>query len=410
MSEHINGPLNGVRILDLTHVWAGPLATRTLADLGAEVVKIERAIGRGPRVATLTPIGGWMGGEPGPEPWNANAVFVKLGRNKRSVCLDLKAPAGRDLFLELVAVADVVIENFSARAMPSMGLDYETLKAANPNIIYVTAPGFGTYGPYRDWVAFGPTVEPMSGLTHVMGYSVNEPRNTAMALMDPIAATSAAAAVVTAVRRAREQGKGAYVEMSLHEAGVSFHGPWLIEQQRGVALEPIGNRHPQMAPHGVYRCAGADAWVAISCPDDATWQSLCTLIESLSPTLDIAARRMVEDEIDVAIEAWTQTRDKHRAADELQAHGVPAGPVNSTPDMTNDAQTVARGFFVPYEQFSTPMPGTPIKMSGTSTSQWSACPRLGEHNREVLSDWLDFSDADVDRLVADGLLADSPPS
>ena len=148
--SHVRGPLNGVRILDLTHVWAGPLATRIFSDLGAEVVKVERALGRGPSVAAIEPIAGWIGGAPGDEPWNNNAAFVKLARNAKSVSLDLKQPAGRELFLRLVSVADVVIENFSARAMPSMDLGYDVLQAHNPRLIYVTMPGYGTFGPYKD--------------------------------------------------------------------------------------------------------------------------------------------------------------------------------------------------------------------------------------------------------------------
>ena len=177
----VNGPLNGVRILDLTHVWAGPLATRILSDLGAEVVKVERALGRGLSMPVTEPIAGWIGGEPGAEPWNNNAAFVKLARNAQSISLDLKQQQGRDLFLGLVAVADVVIENFSARAMPAMDLGYEVLSARNSRLIYVTMPGYGTSGPYQDWVAFGPTVEPMTGLGQMLGYSDEEPRNSAMA-------------------------------------------------------------------------------------------------------------------------------------------------------------------------------------------------------------------------------------
>ena len=136
----VNGPLSGIRILDLTHVWAGPMATRILSDLGAEVVKVERALGRGPSVAAIEPIAGWIGGEPGTEPWNNNAAFVKLARNAQSISLDLKHQQGREIFLQLVAVADVVIENFSARAMPAMDLSYEVLRAHNPRLIYITMP------------------------------------------------------------------------------------------------------------------------------------------------------------------------------------------------------------------------------------------------------------------------------
>ena len=244
-----DGPLRGIRILDLTHVWAGPLSTRILADLGAEVIKIEAPTSRGPLVypEPTPPLGGWIGGNPGDEPYNRNAYYVKLQRNKKSVAMDLKTTKGRNTFIELVKVADVVIENFSARAMPALGLNYERLATANPKIIYVTMPGYGMSGPCRDWVAFGPSIESTCGFTNIMGYSENAPRNTATALIDPIEGTNAAAAVLSALRRRKDSDKGALVEMSLHEAGVSFCGPWLIEHQLNKNIQPIGNRHPAIS-------------------------------------------------------------------------------------------------------------------------------------------------------------------
>ena len=405
-----DGPLRGARILDLTHVWAGPLGTRILADLGATVVKVEAPMGRGPRqYKGGLPLGGWLGGAPPAEPWNVNAIFVKLQRNKRSLALDLKTPAGRGTFLDLVAVADVVIENFSARAMPELGLGYEALTAANPRIVYVTMPGFGASGPYRDRVAFGPTVEPMSGLTAVMGYGPEEPRNTAMALMDPITAVNAAAAVIDALRRRERTGRGALVEMSLHEGGVAFCGPWLVEHQLGGDIRALGNRHPRMAPHGVYRCAGDDAWVALACRDEVDWRALCRLLPGLPASADLAARIAGHDAIDVALAAWTGCRAKQQAAEELQAAGVPAGPVNVTPDMTADPQVRARGFFVPLEPGPTPMPGNPVKMAGIDSADWTPCPRLGADNRAVLADWLGYDAARIDALEAAGVLVDKPP-
>lgn len=405
-----DGPLRDVRILDLTHVWAGPLGTRILADFGAQVVKIEAAGSRGPREGWSTPMGGWIGGEPGDEPWNRNAIFVKLARNAGSVCLDLKNKSGRETFLELVKEADVVIENFSARVMPGLDLDYQVLKSVNPSIIYVTMPGFGTYGPYRDRVAFGPTVEPMSGITNVMGYSKSEPRNTAMALVDAITAVSATAAVVTALRERERSGEGQYVEMSLHECGVSFSGPWLIEQQLGGQIEPIGNRHPSMAPHGVYQCKGKDEWLALGCSNDGQWAALCRVIgNELDPAASLEWRRKRQDLIDRLISNWTGCRTKSKAAIELQEAGVCAGPVNTTPDMTADEQVLHRGFFVPLDG-GVPMPGNPVKMSGSSSSDWQPSPGLGADNVRILKDWLGYSDSRIQHLVQAGILNDKPPA
>ena len=406
-----DGPLRGLRILDLTHVWAGPLGTRILADLGAEIVKIEAPMGRGPReYRGGLPLGGWLGGAPPDEPWNANATFVKLQRNKKSVAMNLKKAAGRETFLQLAKTADVVMENFSARAMPALGLDYAALAAVNPRIIYVAMSGYGKSGPYRDRVAFGPTVEPMSGLATVMGYGPDEPRNTAMALMDPIAAVNAAGAVVDAVRRRQRTGKGAYVEMSLHEGGVAFCGPWLIEAQLGLHdIVPLGNRHPEMAPHGVYRCDGDDAWVAVACRHDADWQALCGVVEGLPANADLAERFARHDHIDAAISAWTAQRLKAAVAECLQNAGVPAGPVNITPDMTADPQVQARGFFVPLEPGPTSMPGNPVKMTGIGSYDWTPCPHLGADNRSVLRDWLSYDDERIAALEDAGILVDKPP-
>ena len=405
-----DGPLRGIRILDLTHVWAGPLATRVLADLGATVVKIEGPLSRGPRrYRGGLSIGGWIGGATPSEPWNMNAVFVKLQRNKQSVAIDLKHRDGRETFLELAREADVLIENFSARAMPELGLNYEDVAAVNPRIIYVAIPGYGKSGPYRERVAFGPSVEGLSGLTSVMGYSSAEPRNTAMALMDPITSVNATAAVLDALRRRERTGKGAYVEMSLHEGGVGYSGPWLIEHQLGGKVEPIGNRHPQMAPHGVYPCAGDDAWIALACRDDGDWQALCDVIGGLQRDANLAMRFVNHDDIDANIARWTSLHSKNEAAAACQAAGVPAGPVNVAPDMTSDPQVQDRGFFVPIEPGPTPMPGNPVKMDGIGSGDWTPCPRLGDDNRAVLGDWLDYDDARIAALEAAGVLVDKPP-
>ncbi len=404
------GPLSDIRILDLSHVWAGPLCTRILSDLGADVVKIERTFARGLRQPLGDPIGGWIGKDPGAEPWNRNAAFVKLARNSRSVCLDLKNEKGREIFLELVGYADVVIENFSARTMPSLGLGHEELFKANPNLIYLTMPGFGHSGPYRDWVAFGPIIEPMSGLTGAMGYSSEEPRNSGVALVDPTSATSAAAALVTAIRRAKQNGRtGTQIEMSLHEAGVSFQGPWLLDHQLGEKSPPMNNRHPNMTPHGIYRCEGSDQWIAVACENQEDWRVLSSISEQLDQHWSYEERIERMDLIDSILTAWTTLRPKSVAAEELQALGIAAGPVNTVPDMFEDSQVKERNFFVPFERDSTPMPGNPIKMNGIDPVDWTRCPDLGEHNVQVLEQWLGFSQSQIKEYIEKGVLADCPP-
>ena len=403
------GPLEELRILDLTHVWAGPLATRILGDLGAQILKIEAPMSRGPRVYPAVPLGGFIGGEPGDEPWNANAVFVKLMRNKKSLALNLKTEAGRDIFLKLVAISDVVIENFSARAMANLALDYKHLKQANSKIIHVAMPGYGLSGPYSERVAFGPTVEPMSGLTSVMGYSADEPRATAMAMPDPTSAVSATTAVVTALRMRELTGEGRLVEMSLHESATSYAGPWLIDTQLGHEPTQIGNHHPELAPHGIYQCSGEDNWVAIGCRSDEEYQSLCEVCElDVDRNWNLNERKSNEDILDKAIANWTRAHAFEIVEDSLLKEGIPVGKVFNTEEMLNNPQSVARGFFVPLEQ-GTPMPGNPVKMGRISSDDWEPCPKLGEHNEEVLAEWLDYAPNQIQALYDEDVIVNRPP-
>ena len=243
------GPLEGVRVLDLTRVWAGPLVGRALGDLGAEVIRIESATGRTPARVPRRGFGIYPDGDAAPRPWNRAGPINKLARNKQSVVLDLKTDRGRELFLGLVAESDVVIENFSARVMPSLGLDYPELARANPRIILVSMPGFGRAGPYRDRVAYGPVVEPLSGLTAVLGYGPDEPRSTSIALPDAIGGMNGAVAVLTALQHREETGRGVLVDLSQHEACVNGIGEYVIEQQQtGVPPPVLGNGHPRHAP------------------------------------------------------------------------------------------------------------------------------------------------------------------
>lgn len=383
------GPLAGVRILDLTHVWAGPLGTRILGDLGADVVKVERPMGRGGLSGTPG-AGNYPGGERGEDPWNRQGTFLKLNRNKKSLAIDLKKPEGRRVFLDLVRVADVVIENFSARSMPALGLGYDILRAANEKIIYVSMPGYGRTGPYSARVAYGPSVEAMTGLNAVMGYSPAEPRNTAVALPDPIGGVTAAAAVVAALNRREATGRGAFVERSMHESGVSLVGEFLVERQLGGNPQPMGNAHPAHAYSAVLRTRGEDEWIAVTCKTEAERETL--------------------EEI---LDGDASDHDKHDLTERLQAAGIAAGPVTIAPDILADPHVSARRYFVRLEREdlpSTPMPGSPMVIDGDfERSYWHVAPRLGEHNRQVLEDWLGYEAHVTARLERDGVLVDRPP-
>ncbi len=411
-------PLAGVRVLDLTHVWAGPLATRILGDLGAEIIKVEAPSARGQRVRPPPGVGLYPHGDPGDEPWNRQGMFNKLNRNKKSVSIDLKTAAGREVLLGLVAKCDLIIENFSARTMPKLGLGFDQLRQVNPQLIYVAMPGFGTDGPYKDFVAFGPSVEPMTGLTALMGYSADEPRMTSMALPDACSGVTAAVAMLTALARRRTSGQGGFIDLSLHEAAVVLFGEYPIARQlSGVEPDVLGNRHPVHVPFGVYPCAGADNWIQISVCDEEQWQALAHLVgeewAQQAAFVSAAGRRAHSDEIDAGLAHWTIAQDKFALMARLQAVGIAAGAVLNAPELLDDAQIKARGYFVELGAAhipSFPYPGTPLRIDGQGASGWTAAPRLGEHNTSVLADLLGLDPEHIAELQASGALVNVPPA
>lgn len=408
-----DGPLNGIRILDFTHVWAGPLATRILGDLGAEVIKVEAAFQRGP--AILPPSAPAIASEYGDDHWNRQGVTNKLNRNKLGLCIDSKSENGRKILIDLVKHCDVVIENFSANAMASMGLDWDVLKSVNPNIIYLTMPGFGVSGSYRDFVAYGTIVEPMCGLTSFMGYSRQEPRVSATALPDGCAGVTAAAAVVTALHRRDKEGVGGFIELSLQEAAIALFGEYFLVQQMEGTPPYVGNSHQDFAPSGVYRCAGDDQWIAITCRNEAEWRALAACTgqswEQDERFRSLETRHKNRVTLDHAIESWTCEFDKLETMIRLQNVGVPAGAVMVTPEFMQDPQVVEREFFVELggEHMDTkPYPGLPIKINKVRGKGWRHAPKLGEHNHEILHDLLGMDEASIAKLEEAGVITSRP--
>jgi crotonobetainyl-CoA:carnitine CoA-transferase CaiB-like acyl-CoA transferase len=411
------GPLSGVRVLDMTRVWAGPVAARILGDLGADVIRIEAPSGRGPAVIRQPARGAdFPDGDPGERPWNRQGLFNKLNRNKRSLAVNLKEPRGRDLFLALVAESDVVIENFSARVMPGLGLDYERLREARPDIIYVAMPAFGLGGPRRDYIGFGSSIEPSSGFTALMGYSDREPRITAAGVSDPIAGTTAVAAVLTALERRDATGDGAFLELSQQQAGINFIGEHLIERQlSGHEPERRGNGHPEFAPHGVYRCRGEDDWIALAVRDEVEWAALVALAgrgwgdDARFSTVE--ARRGEQEVLDAEIERWTGSQDKFELTRALQAVAVPAGPVLSAPEWLADEHLAARDYFVELDHPDTgrnQWDGSPIIAGERDYGWWTAAPTLGGDNEAILGE-LGLSQLEIAALYEAGVIADRPP-
>jgi crotonobetainyl-CoA:carnitine CoA-transferase CaiB-like acyl-CoA transferase len=408
----VRPPLEGLKILEVTTNWAGPVAGRFLADLGSDNVKIEWAT----RPATRALF--WVGPtqDMQRQPHHRAMYFYEMNRNKRDVCVDLSKPDGRAAFLEMVKHADVVLENNSARVMPNLGLSYEDLKAVNPKIIMVSMSGYGGDGPHRDWVAYGANIETTSSLTSITGYADGQLSRTTLFYADPVSGNYAAIAIMAALRHRDRTGEGQWVDISLNEAGVTFCAEALLHLQRtGELRRPMGNRDPLVAPQGVYRCIGTDNWVALTVRDGEEWKRVANLIgrpdlaadESLA-TLE--GRHARHDELDAAISAWTAPLEQYEIAEALQAIGVPAGPVLANWQIMADPHIHARGM---YQTVVNPVVGAyptttwPWRFERTRPRIARPGPLFAQHNREILEE-AGLDAAAIAALYASGTTADEP--
>ncbi len=406
-------PLRGLRVVELTANWAGPIAGRQLADLGADVIKVEWAA----RPATRALF--W----PGPEldfqrqGWNRSMYFNHLNRNKRDVVIDLQQERGKEVFKKLVRNADVLIENNSARVMPNLGLGWADLKQINPSLIMVSMSGFGATGPSKDWVAYGSNIETTSGLTAITGDEPDGPRyRTTLFYADPVAGIHGAVAIMAALEHRRVNGQGQWIDISLNEVGASFCFESLLSYQAsGELRQPMGNRDPRFAPQGAYGAVGIDKWVAVSVQDNDDWVALCAVIGrpdlAADPTLGcVEGRWRNHDAIDEAINAWTQGLEQYESAWALQRAGVSAAPVLANWQMLPDPHLHGRGFFVDIEHPVVgvyPYASWPWRFARTPASIRRAAPVFAEHNRDVFLE-LGLTMSEIDALYADGVTADEP--
>jgi crotonobetainyl-CoA:carnitine CoA-transferase CaiB-like acyl-CoA transferase len=429
--------LDGVRVLEFSIAWAGPFAGRFLADLGAEVIKVEHPTARGAGVTgaggfrAKGDLAGWQWGrlpgpvfrsgiypdaDPGERPWNRQGVYNKMNRNKRSLCIDLKAAGARDVLADLVRNSDLVLDNYSPRGVKSLGIDHESLARWNPRIISVSLSGYGHTGPDRMRVSWGPILESHSGMAAMTGHAGGGPIKMGVALPDPVGGLHCAVAVLTALAERDRTGRGFFVDISQLETYAAIGGDaYLTASASGEAPTRRGNRSPERAPQGVYPCAGDDEWVAISIESDAEWKALCEVVAggldpARHPTL--AERLDHHDEIDRAIAAWSGGREKHEAMRTLQAVGVRAAAVMTNRDIVEDEHVAARGFMVEWDQADVGrrrFPGFPIHFTDPGEISMRGAPPLGADNHYVLVDVLGYPEARVAALAEAGVIATAPP-
>jgi crotonobetainyl-CoA:carnitine CoA-transferase CaiB-like acyl-CoA transferase len=413
------GPLAGLRVIDMTTAWAGPFAARSLAHLGAQVIKIDApshpdswrgaSDGGAPRH--------YPEGEPGTRPWNRCVLFNTQGQGKLSLGLDLKLAGARDVFLQLADVSDIVIANFTPGVLERLGIGYATLAARNPRIVLVEMPAFGPGGPDSGHQGMGKTMEAACGMAALMGYGDGTPVLTGPAYLDPIGGLSAVAAALVALHWRDATGRGSRVEVPQTEAGAHWIGEHvLLHAEAGVSLPPAGNRVAYAAPHDAYPCQGTDEWIAIAITEQAQWRALCAVMAR--PDLGDSARYQTaagrnrhRRELSECIAAWTRQFGKHELAAMLQAAGVPAAPVNNGADVSADPVLLQTGFIRALQHPEAgrhAYPGLSYQLARTPGGISKAAPCFGEHNDPVLRDILGLPGDQIAALKRTGAVTDRP--
>jgi crotonobetainyl-CoA:carnitine CoA-transferase CaiB-like acyl-CoA transferase len=386
----VPAPLAGVRVVDLTWVWAGPFAAMQLAHLGAEVVKVESA----ERLDVTRVLGPWADGETGVD---RSGYFNQYNQGKQGIVLDLKQEHGRELLCGMLAKADIVIDNMRAGALDRMGFSYDRLRQLNPRIVAASMTGFGESGPERDRMAYGSLIDALSGVAATNGAVGGGPTDFVMSLPDPCAGIHTAIATVAALYRAQDTGVGTRVECSMLEASIAaFPWPILYQSVEGHGAPVDGNRDEQRAPHDVYRCEGLYEWVAIAVEDDEQFAALAGAVGRPELATDarfatLAARRLHADALDAVLSAWTGGQDAAAVATLLRAAGVPAERVAHIDDLFASAPLLERGFFteLPHPVVGRKrLAGVPWRTSRSPMVATTAAPCLGQHTDEVLERWL----------------------
>jgi formyl-CoA transferase len=397
---HSEGALAGLRVLDLTRVLAGPFCTMIMADMGAEVIKIEEA-GKGDDTRQMGP---FQNGE--------SAYYMNLNRNKKGVTLNLKHPRGKELFLGLVRCADIVVENYRPGTMEKLGLGYEDLKAVNPRIIYAAISGFGHTGRYRMRPGYDIISQAMSGLMSTTGWPGGEPTRTGTAMGDVLGGLSATIGILAAVHSRGRTGLGQKVDVALVDSCVAsleiINMIYLVE---GRVPARIGNRYESTYPYDSFRAK--DGSLVIGTANDKLWRSLCAAMERPDLAEDprfltVKDRVAHHAELKPLIEEWTTKLTVDEVYAKVDGAGVPCAPILSIDQVVADPHIAGdREMFVPLSHpkaGKTVVTGSHIKLSDTPPTIRTPSPALGEHNASVLGELLGLSEADLTALADEGVI------
>jgi benzylsuccinate CoA-transferase BbsF subunit len=411
----VTSALGGVRICDFSGQLAGAGATRFLAAMGAQVIRVEDPVTHG-YWDVLRGVSPFVDDRRGPDfggPFNNHNV-EKLG-----VTLNLRTAEGKELLRELVAVSDVVTENFAPGVMERLGFPYEVLRSITEDIVYVSNSGYGHSGPYRDFKTWGPLVQAGCGLAFATGIADEHPAGIGYSYMDHHGANVMAIAIMAGLLHRNRTGDGQWIDISCTDAGAFLNGPALLDYTvNGRPLRRPGSpdsnrsRSPVMAPHGIYPCDGADNWVAIACRDDGDWQALAGVVAAPwceeARWASCSARVGAEDELDGRLAEWTRSFDRFWLAATLRDAGVPAAAVQRPSErIEHDAETADWGLWpsVTHSKMGkVRVDGIPVHFSKTDWVIERGAPCLGEHNDVVFGDLLGHTDEDISAWRTAGVL------
>lgn len=417
-----SGPLAHIRVADFCWVGVGSVATRLLADFGAQVIKIEsrRNLDQARKLPIYKNEDRTYGDQVTELDPNKGGLFNNYCRNKLGITVDMATDDGRSLVERLISKCSVVTENFTPGVMERWGLTYERLQELSPDVIFARMSGFGHDGPHRDFRSYGPVVQAVSGLSFISGLPDREPSGWGLSYMDNQAAYYNSLALLMAIYRRAVTGKGTEIGVSAVEVGVNLIGPLLLDVSVNARPTrrpgfPTGNRleWPSAAPHGVYPARGEDRWIAISVFSDVQWRGLVEVLGRPAWALDSElgtqeGRFRHQDEIDSYLSAWTADQDRMELTGRLQAAGVPAGSVQDPRDVAEyDPQLASRAVFFEMDH---PVIGparfeaAPIKFSELNSDRWRSAPLLGEDNAYVFKQIVGLTDAEFDSYETRGIL------
>ena len=408
------GVLDGVRVLTLEQVHALPWGTGFLADLGADVIRVES-----PDHLQDHKAGPFPDGKAGEEWWNEAGNLVYYGtRNKRSLCMDVTHPSGKEVFLKLVETADIVTDNFRPGTMQRFGFDHDSLSAINPRIITLSSTAYGYTGPWRRAGSRARTVDAACGLSYLTGYEGGPSIRASNNYMDHSVGNNVAYALLLALYQRKKTGKGMRVDLTMLETGVSAVGPAILEAQRGITRDRLGCAHWWKAPHNVYPARGDDRWIVIVVSSDEEWERLKASMGNPAwagdARFDTALSRWQNrHELDKLLGEWTSRRDDRELAAELQEQGITAGSCMTALDLVNDPHLQEREYLWEFANPQAPevgprvFAGRPFRDTGNPMSI-DRVAGLGQDNEAILSELAGLSQSELAGLEADGVIFDAP--